>query len=228
MQKKAVVLLSGGIDSSTTLAVTKSLGFDTYAITFSYGQRHRAELESAGNVAKHLKVRRHLIFDLDLRKISRSALTGTSEIPKNRSMGQIGAGIPATYVPARNLVFLSIALAWAETMGARDIFIGANTIDYSGYPDCRPEFIESFERCANLATKAGVEGEQIKIHAPLIDLTKQEIIKKGLDLGVDFSLTHSCYDPGPNGRACGGCDSCLLRKKGFEEAGILDPISYAS
>lgn len=230
MDKKprAVVLLSGGIDSSTTLAIAKNSDFAVYAMTFLYGQLHKIELESARKVAKHLGVEEHLFFELDLAKIGESALTGMGEVAKNRTIDQIGAGIPATYVPARNLIFLSIALSWAETLGAYDVFIGANAIDYSGYPDCRPEFLEAFQRCANLATKAGVEGKKIRIQAPLMNLTKGEIIKKGNELGLDFRLTHSCYDPEPGGKACGKCDSCLLRKKGFEEAGIPDPIEYAS
>jgi 7-cyano-7-deazaguanine synthase len=227
-KRKAVVLLSGGIDSSTTLAVAKNLGFEIYAISFKYGQRHQIELESAKELAKYFEVKKHMIFEIDMKKIIKSALTSALEVPKERSLNEIGTEIPTTYVPARNIIFLSIALGWAETTNAYDIFIGANAVDYSGYPDCRPEFVEAFQKLANLATKTGVEGKQIKVHAPLISLTKGEIIKKGIELGVDYSLTHSCYDPSPNGEACGRCDSCLLRKKGFKEAGIEDPIEYAS
>ncbi len=226
-QKKAVALLSGGLDSTTALAVAKKEGYELYALSFSYGQRHSIELESAARVARALDVKKHLILDCDLRSIGGSALTDQIEVPKHRSEQEIGSGIPVTYVPARNTIFLSFALAWAEVIGAEDIFIGINAIDFSGYPDCRPEFIEAFERMANLATKAGVEGRQkLHIHTPLVSLTKAEIIKTGLGLGVDYSLTHSCYDPTTDGLACGKCDSCLLRLKGFAEAGARDPLRY--
>ncbi|MCG6896286.1 MAG: 7-cyano-7-deazaguanine synthase QueC [Thiocapsa sp.] len=221
----AVVLLSGGLDSSTTLAIAKSDGFALYALSFRYGQRHRAELESAAAVACSIGVADHAVIDIDLRRFGGSALTADIPVPKGRSAQAIGVGIPVTYVPARNTVFLSFALAWAETLGADDIFIGVNAQDYSGYPDCRPAFIEAFERMANLATAAAVEGRQrLKIHAPLMSLTKAEIIAKGISLGVDYGLTSSCYDPGTDGRPCGHCDSCLLRAKGFAEAGYPDPL----
>jgi 7-cyano-7-deazaguanine synthase len=224
---KAVVLLSGGIDSTTTLAVAKSEGFDVYALSFHYGQRHRVELEAARQIAQHLQVTKHLVVDIDLRPFGGSALTDNIEVPKNRKAAEMSEAIPVTYVPARNTIFLSFALAWAEILGSEDIFIGVNALDYSGYPDCRPEYIAAFERMANLATKAGVEGKQkLKIHTPLIQMTKTQIIEKGLDLGADYSLTHSCYDPSEAGEACGECDSCLLRLKGFREAGIPDPAKY--
>ncbi|HEX9974928.1 MAG TPA: 7-cyano-7-deazaguanine synthase QueC [bacterium] len=226
MQRKAVVLLSGGIDSMTTLAIAKSQHFQVFAISFRYGQRHALELEFARKIAAHFQVQKHLIFDVDLRQIGGSALTDNLEIPKLRDLSKTAADIPVTYVPARNIIFLSIALGWAETFEAYDIFIGANVLDYSGYPDCRPEFISAFETMANLGTKAGVEDKKFKIHAPLIQLTKAQIIRKGNELGVDYALTLSCYDPTPNGRACGTCDSCQLRKKGFQEAGIPDPTVY--
>ncbi len=227
-QKKAVVLSSGGIDSTTTMAVARAEGYEIYSLTINYGQRHRKEIEAAQKVAEFFDVEKHLILDIDLKKIGGSALTSEIKVPKGRKEKEIGRGIPATYVPARNTVFLSLALAWAEVLGAEDIFIGANALDYSGYPDCRPEYIKAFEFMANLATKAGVEGRsKIKIHTPLINLTKAEIIKKGISLGVDYSLTHSCYDPTSEGLSCGFCDSCILRKKGFTEAGITDPIIYA-
>lgn len=226
-RKKAVVLLSGGLDSSTALAIARGEGYEIYALSFRYGQRHALEIESARRIAESMAVSRHLVVEFDLRAIGGSALTGQWEVPRGRPMDEIASGIPATYVPARNTIFLSFALAWAETLGAEDIFIGVNALDYSGYPDCRPEYIEAFERMANLATKAGVEGNlKLKIHAPLIAMTKAQIIETGLRLGVDYSLTHSCYDPAPDGRACGSCDSCLLRLKGFAEAGVLDPASY--
>lgn len=226
--KKAVVLLSGGLDSTTALAVAKNEGYAVYALSFRYGQRHLVELESAARVARALEAKEHLIVDCDLRSIGGSALTDRIEVPKQRSEQEIGSGIPVTYVPARNTIFLSFALAWAEVIGAEDIFIGINAIDYSGYPDCGPEYIEAFEQMANLATKAGVEGRQkLHIHTPLVSLTKAEIIKTGLSLGVDYSLTHSCYDPAANGLSCGKCDSCLLRLKGFAEAGARDPLRYA-
>jgi 7-cyano-7-deazaguanine synthase len=227
-QKKAVTLLSGGLDSATALAVAKKEGYAVYALSFRYGQRHSIELESAARVADALGVNKHLILDIDLRSIGGSALTDRIEVPKHSSEQEIGSAIPITYVPARNTIFLSFALAWAEVIGAQDIFIGINAIDYSGYPDCRPEYIEAFERMANLATKAAVEGRQkLRIHTPLVSFTKAEIIKTGLGLGVDYSLTHSCYDPTATGLACGRCDSCLLRLKGFAEAGARDPLRYA-
>ncbi len=224
---KAVILLSGGIDSATTLAIAKNLGFDIYALSFRYGQRHAIELEAALRIAKRYNVARHLIVDIDLRKIGGSALTADIEVPKNRDAEEMKKDIPATYVPARNTIFLSYTLAWAEVIGANDIFIGVNVLDYSGYPDCRPEYIAAYEKMANLATRACVEGKQkLKIHAPLIRMTKSQIIKKGIELGVDYSLTHSCYDPSVSGDACGECDSCLLRLKGFMEAGFKDPVRY--
>jgi 7-cyano-7-deazaguanine synthase len=228
VRKKAVVLLSGGLDSTTALAVARSAGYELYAMSFRYGQRHSLELESASRVASAIGVEKHLIADFDLRAIGGSALTDQIEVPKERGAEEIASGIPVTYVPARNTIFLSFALAWAEVLGAEDIFIGVNALDYSGYPDCRPEYIESFERMAKLATKAGVEGRlRLKIHTPLIAMTKAEIIMTGLNLGVDYSLTHSCYDPSSEGISCGKCDSCLLRLKGFAEAGVRDPLSYA-
>jgi 7-cyano-7-deazaguanine synthase len=227
-EKKAVVLLSGGLDSTTALAIARSAGYETYAMSFRYGQRHSVELACAINVAKALGVERHLIVDFDLRAIGGSALTDQIDVPKKRDADEIPSGIPITYVPARNTIFLSFALAWAETLGAQDIFIGVNALDYSGYPDCRPEYIEAFEKLASLATKAGVEGRlRLKIHTPLIAMTKAEIIRAGLKLGIDYSLTHSCYDPGVQGVSCGQCDSCLLRLKGFAEAGVRDPLRYA-
>lgn len=227
-RRKAVVLLSGGLDSTTALAIAKSQEFRLFALSFSYGQRHEIELESAARVAKSLDAETHLIVDIDLRAIGGSALTGDLEVPKERSDAEMSTGIPITYVPARNTIFLSFALAWAEMLGAQDIFIGVNALDYSGYPDCRPEYIEAFEKMAGLATKAGVEGRmRIKIHTPLIAMTKGQIIKTGLLLGVDYSLTHSCYDPSAEGLACGRCDSCGLRLKGFAEAGLRDPLCYA-
>lgn len=226
--KKAVVLLSGGVDSSTAAAVAKQEGFELYALSFRYGQRHEKEIEAAKKVATFLAVKNHLIIDFNLRNIGGSALTDQIEVPKGRSAQEISHGIPVTYVPARNTIFLSFALALSEKIGAEDIFFGANQLDYSGYPDCREEYIHAFEEMANLATKAGVEGEsRFKIHTPLIQMTKAEIIKKGLELGLDYSLTWSCYDPSPKGLACGSCDSCQLRLKGFKEAGIKDLIRYA-
>ncbi len=227
--KKAVVLLSGGLDSATTLAIAKSEDYACHALSFQYGQRHSRELESAKKVASSLGAVEHLILTLDLRLIGGSALTADIPVPKGRSATEIGRGIPITYVPARNTIFLSHALGWAEVLGAEDLFFGANFLDASGYPDCRPEYIEAFERLANLATKAGVEGKsRFKIHTPLIRMTKAEIIKKGHALGVDFALTWSCYEPAPDGRACALCDSCLLRKKGFAEAGLIDPLPHAA
>jgi 7-cyano-7-deazaguanine synthase len=226
-KKKAVVLLSGGIDSATTLAVARSMGFDIYALSFRYGQRHMVELEAAARVATQNSVAGRLTVEIDLRRIGGSALTSDLAVPKSRSVEDMGKDIPITYVPARNTIFLSYALAWAEVIGSSDIFIGVNALDYSGYPDCRPEYIDAYERMANLATKAGVEGKQkLKIHTPLIALSKAQIIRKGMELGVDYSLTHSCYDPGSDGAACGQCDSCLLRLKGFQEAGLVDPGRY--
>lgn len=223
--KRAVVLLSGGLDSTTTLAIAKAEGFAPYALSFRYGQRHGVELESAKRVAEALGVAEHVIADIDLRRFGGSALTADIAVPKSRSLEAMGEGIPVTYVPARNTVFLSFALAWAEVLGASDIFIGVNALDFSGYPDCRPEYIAAYEQMANLATAAGVEGRQrLKIHTPLIQLTKAEIIQHGTTLGVDYALTSSCYDPGPDGRPCGQCDSCLLRAKGFAQAGLTDPL----
>ena len=221
----AVVLLSGGLDSTTALAVARAEGFTPYALSFRYGQRHQVELESAARVAEALGAAEHVIADIDLRRFGGSALTADIDVPKGRSLADMGDGIPVTYVPARNTVFLSFALAWAEVLDASDLFIGVNALDYSGYPDCRPEYIAAYEQMANLATAAGVEGrQQLKLHTPLIQLTKAEIIRKGTELGVDYALTSSCYDPGADGRPCGACDSCLLREKGFREAGITDPL----
>jgi 7-cyano-7-deazaguanine synthase len=223
--KKAVVLLSGGIDSTTALAVAKAEGFEPYALSFRYGQRHKVELESAARVAKAMGVTEYVVADIDLRRFGGSALTSDIAVPKDRSVDEMAQGIPITYVPARNTIFLSFALGWAEVLETNDIVIGVNALDYSGYPDCRPEYIAAYERMANLATKAGVEGRQaLKIHTPLINLTKAEIIRKGTALGVDYALTSSCYDPGEDGRPCGQCDSCQLRAKGFAEAGIPDPL----
>jgi len=219
-----VCLLSGGLDSATSLAVARREGYECYALSFDYGQRHRRELEAAALVAASLGAAEHRVVTIDLRAFGGSALTADIAVPKTG----LGSGIPVTYVPARNTVFLSFALAWAEVLSSSDVFIGVNAIDYSGYPDCRPEFIAAFEQMANLATKAGVEGRtHLKIHAPLIRLSKSEIIELGADLGVDFALTHSCYDPDSKGRACGLCDSCRLRRKGFADAGLTDPLEYA-
>jgi len=227
-KKKTVMLLSGGLDSTTAMAIALAESYNVYAMSFRYGQRHSIELESARRVAEAMSIARHLIVDIDLRAIGGSALTDEIAVPQSRSSEEMMAGIPVTYVPARNTIFLSFALGWAEVIGAVDIFIGVNALDYSGYPDCRPEYIEAFERMANLATKAGVEGRmRFKIHTPLIAMTKAEIIRQGLALGVDYSLTHSCYDPTPEGLACGQCDSCVLRQKGFSEAGARDPLVYA-
>ncbi len=224
---KAVCLLSGGLDSSTCLAVARREGFECYAVSFDYGQRHKVELEAARRVAAALGAVRHVIVTVDLRAIGGSALTDEIAVPKGREVSEMAAEIPVTYVPARNTVFLSIALGWAEVLGASDIFLGVNAVDYSGYPDCRPEFLRAFERLANLATKAGVEGDtRWKVHAPLLRLSKAEIVRLATELGVDPRLTHSCYDPAPDGRACGVCDSCRLRRNGFEEAGLEDPIEY--
>jgi len=223
---RAVCLLSGGLDSSVCLALARSQGYECYALSFDYGQRHRVELESAKRVAQSLRAARHLIVPIDLRVFGGSALTSDIAVPKGRSADQMAAGIPVTYVPARNTVFLSLALAWSEVLGCSDIFIGVNALDYSGYPDCRPEYIAAYECMANLATKAGVEGRMaLKIHAPLTRLSKAEIVRLGAQLGLDFSLTHSCYDPDEAGRPCGQCDSCVLRSKGFEEAGVKDPLN---
>jgi 7-cyano-7-deazaguanine synthase len=221
--KKAVCLLSGGLDSSTCLALARRQGFDCYALSFDYGQRHLFELEAAARVAAYFGATRHMVAKIGLDAFGGSALTADIAVPKSRSAAEMGHGIPITYVPARNTIFLSFALAWAEVLESSDIFIGVNALDYSGYPDCRPEFIEAYERMANLATKAGVEGRtRLKIHTPLLELSKGGIVKLAHELGVPFGLTHSCYDPAPDGGACGECDACLLRRKGFEEAGIED------
>ena len=225
--KRAVILLSGGLDSATVLAIARRQGYEVSALSFSYGQRHSWELEAARRVAQSIGVANHRIATIDLRIFGGSALTDDIDVPKGRALDEMAHGIPITYVPARNTIFLAFALAWAEVLGASDIFIGVNALDYSGYPDCRPEFTEAFENMANLATKAGVEGSQrLKIHTPLIALTKAEIIREGLRLGVDYSLTSSCYDPAADGAPCGLCDSCLLRQKGFHENGIEDPLRY--
>jgi 7-cyano-7-deazaguanine synthase len=221
---RAVVLLSGGVDSTTTLAIARRDGFATYALTFRYGQRHAVEVEAARRVAGALGVVRHEIVDIDLRAFGGSALTADVAVPKDRDVAGMGQDIPITYVPARNTIFLAFALAWAEVLDANDIFLGVNALDYSGYPDCRPEYLDAFERMARLATKAGVEGRQrLTIHAPLIHMTKAEIIQTGLALGVDYGATLSCYDPSPRAEPCGRCDACVLRRKGFEEAGVPDP-----
>ena len=226
--KNAICLLSGGLDSTTVLAIAKAEGFNVTALSFRYGQRHHFELEQARIVADKFGASKHVIIDIDLRSTGGSALTSNIDVPKNRPLESMTDGVPVTYVPARNTIFLSYALAWAEVMSANDIFIGVNVLDYSGYPDCRPEYIEAFERMANLATKASTsDGKHLKIHTPLIKLTKAEIIKKGLSLGVDYSVTSSCYDPGPDGKPCGSCDSCLLRNKGFAEVGIEDPLTIS-
>tara|TARA_Y100000746_G_scaffold47594_1_gene36705 strand:+ start:1851 stop:2531 length:681 start_codon:yes stop_codon:yes gene_type:complete len=224
---KAVVLVSGGLDSTTCLAMAREKGFDLYALTFNYGQRHDHELNSAKMVVDFFNIQNHSIIDIDLAQFGGSALTDKIDVPKKRDLSDM-AEIPVTYVPARNTVFLSLALAWAEVLGSFDIFIGVNALDYSGYPDCRPEYISSFEKTANLATKAGVSGSSFRIHTPLIDLTKSEIVKVGMDLGVDYSLTSSCYDPDQDGNPCGLCDACYLRLKGFKEAGIIDPLNYSN
>jgi 7-cyano-7-deazaguanine synthase len=224
--KRAVVLLSGGIDSTTTLAIAIAEGFEAYALSFDYGQRHQIEIQAACRLADSLGAKEHRIAKIDLRVFGGSALTGDLDVPKRRSESEIAHGIPVTYVPARNTIFLAYALAWAEVISARDIFLGVNAIDYSGYPDCRSEFIEAFETVANVGTKAGAEGGRFQIHTPLIKFSKAEIIRNAVELGVDLSVTRSCYDPSPEGIACGGCDACLLRLKGFREAGIKDPIRY--
>ena len=222
---KTVVLLSGGLDSSTVLAIAVKQGFKPYAISFRYGQRHKVELDAASRIAQSFNVEQHIIVDIDMQKIGGSALTDDINVPKERSEEQMGTGIPITYVPARNTIFLSYALGWAEVLGSSNIHLGVNILDYSGYPDCRPEYIKAFEVMANLATKASTEGEKkLSIHTPLINLSKSEIIQKGIDLGVDYSLTSSCYDPSSEGEPCGGCDSCQLRNKGFAEIGIEDPL----
>jgi 7-cyano-7-deazaguanine synthase len=225
--RNAVVLLSGGLDSTTVLAIAQAEGFRAYALSFDYGQRHATELAAAGRIAREAGVARHVVAKIDLRVFGGSALTADIAVPKGRSAESMGEGIPITYVPARNTIFLSFALAWAETLGSSDIFVGVNALDYSGYPDCRPEYIEAFERMANLATKAGVEGTQrLTIHAPLMQLTKEGIIRRGLELGVDYAVTQSCYDPDGEGRACGECDACRLRLRGFAAAGVRDPAPY--
>jgi 7-cyano-7-deazaguanine synthase len=224
---KAVLLLSGGVDSTTTAAIALHEGFDVHALSVRYGQRHAVELEAARRVAERLGIRRHVIVDLDLRAFGGSALTGDVPVPKDTPLAEIGARIPATYVPGRNTIFLSLALAWAETLGAREIFFGANALDYSGYPDCRPEYLEAYARMADLATRAGVEeGARLRIHAPLLRLTKAEIVARGVALGLDYGMTSSCYDPAADGAACGRCESCILRLKGFAEAGLPDPARY--
>jgi len=227
-RRGAVVLLSGGLDSATVLALARARGLDCYALTVDYGQRHHVELAAARRTALYLGAAAHRVIDVDLRAFGGSALTDAIPVPHPTSAEQIGASIPVTYVPARNTILLSLALAWAEVLEVNDIYIGANARDYSGYPDCRPEFLAAFEKLANLATKASMEGSRtFRIHAPIIDLTKAETIAKGMEMGVNFSLTHSCYDPAPDGRACGICDACILRRQGFQEAGIDDPTEYA-
>ncbi|WP_419163073.1 7-cyano-7-deazaguanine synthase QueC [Candidatus Palauibacter sp.] len=227
MGRRAVVLLSGGLDSATTLAIAAERGYSPYALTLRYGQRHEIEVEAACRVAEALGVAEHVIMEIDLRRFGGSALTGDMDVPKGSSAAADPEGIPVTYVPARNTIFLSIALAWAEVLAVADIFIGVNAVDYSGYPDCRPEFIDAFERLARVGTRAGVEGSRpFRIHAPLIDLAKAEIIRRGLELGVDYGLTRSCYDPEPSGAACGRCESCQLRLTGFAAAGVRDPLPY--
>jgi 7-cyano-7-deazaguanine synthase len=229
LTRHAVALASGGVDSSTAMAIAVKEGFCVHALSFDYGQRHRCELDAAVKVVRSLGIGDHVVACIDLRAFGGSALTDDIDVPKNRDISRISDGIPVTYVPARNTIFLSFALGWCESLKAQDIFIGVNAVDYSGYPDCRPEFLEAYERLANLATKAGVEeSARYTIHAPLLHMTKAEIIRAGNNAGVDFSLTHSCYDPSPAGMACGACDSCILRRKGFEEAGIPDPTRYRS
>ena len=227
MTRKAIVLLSGGLDSTTTLAIAKNVGYDLFAISFDYGQRHKIELERAKTIAGHMEAKEHRIVNIDLRQFGGSALTDNIDVPNHSGEEEMLSSIPVTYVPARNTIFLSYALAYAEVIKCNDIFIGVNAVDYSGYPDCRPEFITAFEILANLATKVGVEGsDKVKIHTPLIHMTKAEIIKKGLGLGVNYGITHSCYDPDEMGLACGACDSCLLRLKGFKKVGLEDPLKY--
>jgi 7-cyano-7-deazaguanine synthase len=226
-KRRAVVLLSGGLDSTTALAIARSDGFETYALTFRYGQRHEMEIDCARQIAKQFGAAEHVVVQIDLRLFGGSALTDNLPVPKERSLEEIGRGIPITYVPARNTIFLSFALAWAEVLGVSDIFVGVNILDHSGYPDCRPEYLAAYERMANLATKAAVEGKQtLTIHAPLINMTKAQIIQKGMALGVDYSLTCTCYDPSPSREACGVCDACQLRLKGFRENGLQDPVRY--
>lgn len=227
-QQKAVVLSSGGLDSTTVLAIALDQGYEVYSMSFSYGQRHAFELEAAKKIASVMGIAKHLVVNMDMGLIGGSALTADIDVPKNRSEGDMGEGVPVTYVPARNTIFLSFALGWAEVLDASDIFIGVNAVDYSGYPDCRPEFIQAFETMANLGTKKGIEHPgSFRIRTPLIDMSKADIIRTGLSLGVDYSMTHSCYDPSPEGLACGSCDSCILRKMGFEQAGVDDPTRYA-
>ena len=229
MPARAIVLLSGGLDSATTLALARAEGFETYALTFRYGQRHALEVEAAKRVAHALGAQDHIVLDVDLAAFGGSALTADIPVPKGRTPEEMGHGIPVTYVPARNTIFLSFALAWAEVLGASDIFIGVNALDYGGYPDCRPEYLQAYQQMADLATKAGVEGRQrLAIHAPLIEMSKAQIVRRGLELGVDYGLTWSCYDPTPEGLACGECDSCRLRLTGFAEAGARDPARYVS
>ncbi len=224
---RAVVLVSGGVDSSTTLALARKQGFETYALSFDYGQRHRCELEAARRVAVQLGAAQHVVVEVNLRAIGGSSLTSELEVPKNRRLSDMAKEIPPTYVPARNTVFLAVALGWCETLGASDIFIGANAVDYSGYPDCRPAFLEAFQNLANIATKAGIEGKAVfRVHAPLLHMSKARIILAGHEAGVDFALTHSCYDPSPGGSACGACDACIIRREGFREAGLPDPTRY--
>ena len=225
---RAVILVSDGIDSTTTMAIAKSEGYELYALTIDYGQRHVHEIENARLVSNFFKADKHIVISINLREIGGSALTSSIEVPVNRSPEEISHGIPVTYVPARNTIFLSIALSWAEVLDADVIFFGANVVDYSGYPDCRPEYIRAFEKMANLGTGKGISGEtRFSIKTPLINMTKAEIIRRGVELGVDYSLTHSCYNPGEDGIACGRCDSCLIRKKGFSEAGMTDPVRYS-
>jgi 7-cyano-7-deazaguanine synthase len=225
--KSAVALASGGLDSSTAMAIARNQGFEIHALSFDYGQRHRCELDAARRIVHSMGIVHHVIAAIDLRMFGGSALTADIDVPKGRNPNWTSSEIPVTYVPARNTVFLSFALGWCEVLNAQDIFIGVNAVDYSGYPDCRPEFLEAFEKLANLATKAGVEGRaKFRIHAPLLHMTKAQIIRAGIEAGVDFSLTHSCYDPTPEGLACGACDSCILRLRGFQEAGIPDPARY--
>lgn len=225
--RKAVVLSSGGLDSTTVLAIVQAQGYELYSLSFDYGQRHRFELEAAEKVAGAFGVARHSLVKFDLRQFGGSALTTDAlDVPRPGSLESVGSDIPVTYVPARNTIFLSFGMAWAETLEAYDLFIGVNALDYSGYPDCRPEFIDAYQQMANLATRAGVEGRSLKIHAPLIEMSKAQIIRRGLELGVDYSLTHSCYDPSPEGVSCGQCEACLLRLRGFAKAGVEDPIPY--
>ncbi len=225
-RKKAVVLLSGGLDSTTVLAIAKEEGYECYCLSFQYGQRQSIELERAKEIAKKMAAAKHLVLQLDLDKIGGSALTDDIDVPKERELEEISSGVPVTYVPGRNTIFLSHAAAWAETLGVEDIFIGINVMDYSGYPDCRPEYLKAFEQAINLGTKLGTEGKQFTIHAPLMHMTKKEIIQRGTELGVDYGVTHSCYDPDEHGKPCGECDACQLRLKGFAEAGLQDPVTY--